>query len=209
MDASRSTIYRALDELQARELVYRDDGEYHPTPFGVLVYQEYQRCVDTVRALQELRTSVGTLPPAKLFDPVMLVDAEIGAATEENPGQPLWCLKALLEKASSVRFTTPTHSWQVLGILDDQLHAGMFAELILDESNVESRTKEVLAHGRCETTHRTTKPPFVLAIVDEPALEVGVVILDDVGRPEATICNDTRAAFGWAESVYRACTTDE
>lgn len=209
MDISRSTVYRALDELASSQLLRQDEGKYQTTPFGALVNREYQRFVDTVEALHELRKAVGILPPAKFFDPIVLVDAEIKAATKQVPDKPLLCLQELLADTSSVRVTTPTHSWQVFGLLNERLEDGMSVEVILDESNVESRVTEVLDHARCTTIHRAIQPPFVLVLVDEPETEMGVVIVDEIGRPEAMIRNRTGAATDWADSLFRECTTDE
>lgn len=209
IETSRTTVYRALDELSALQLVHEVEGKYRTSPFGAHVNREYRRFVDTVEALHELHRSVGTLPPATFFDPVVLIDADVEAATKQVPDKPLLCLTELLADADRVRVVTPTQSWQLFGLLDDRLADGLSVEVVLDESNVESRVTEVLDHARCATTHRVTQPPFVLVIVDEPETEVGVVIVDELGRSEATIHNGTQAALDWAKSVFRDCTADE
>jgi predicted transcriptional regulator len=78
VDASRVTIARILDELEAREWITRSGQEYRVTPLGTWVYDEFIGLVDEIEAEQRLRGPLQHFPSDLLtFDVRCLRDAEI------------------------------------------------------------------------------------------------------------------------------------
>jgi len=78
VDASRVTIARILDELEAREWIRRSGQEYRATPLGTWVYDEFSGLVAEIAAEQRLRGPLQHFPSDLLtFDVRCLRDAEI------------------------------------------------------------------------------------------------------------------------------------
>lgn len=203
MELSRPTVYRALDELHAQHLVVNRGETYAVTDYGRLVYQAYEHFVNSMVAIRQLRDSVCTVPDVGLFDPVALIDADIHAATEQGADAPLKRLQTLLEGATRVRIATPVVPWHLRQVLATQLATGLSLDLVVEagETGVEELPPN---QDRYTVLRRADIPAFLVALVDSPDPTLGLVLFDDVGRPEATICNATTEAIGWGEAVWQA-----
>lgn len=205
---SRSTVYRALAELEAHHLADQENGRYQATRFGRLVHQEYRRFIAVIDALCTLNNSIETFPPAAHFDPIVLVDATIVPATKTAPAAPFVELKSLFAGAERVQCLSPVWSRSILGIIDAYLADDTAITLLTNRAHSRPALDEILTHDHCTQRVVGAPPPFLLALAERPDPTVGVVLFDDIGRPDAIIRTGAQAAVDWADAVIDDCLHD-
>jgi len=103
-DVSRSTVDRALRELESHGLVERADGEYRATAYGDLLAGEFAGLLDTAAAAWEIRDVLGKLPAEELgFELSRLADADVTTPTSADPTAPMQRVAELKQDATRVR----------------------------------------------------------------------------------------------------------
>lgn len=103
-DVSRSTVSRALRDLEAHQLVERANGEYRPTAYGELLASEFASLLETASFAWEARDVLEQLPRGELgFDLSRLADADITTPTTANPTAPMDRVVELKREATRVR----------------------------------------------------------------------------------------------------------
>ena len=101
---SRSTITRALRDLQTVGLVEQANGEYVSKPYGEFLYSQFVRFADVVELGDEIQTLLPHLPLEDLtFDLAHLADAEITFASRVEPAAPLERVGELKQGATRSR----------------------------------------------------------------------------------------------------------
>jgi predicted transcriptional regulator len=101
---SRSTVTRALKDLQTVDLVEQANGEYVPTPYGEFIYSQFVSLADVVELGDEIQTLLPHLPLEDLtFDLAHLADAEITFVSRVEPAAPLERVGELKQGAARSR----------------------------------------------------------------------------------------------------------
>jgi len=101
---SRSTVTRALKDLQTADLVEQTNGEYVPTPYGEFIYSQFLRFADVVELGREIQSLLPHLPLEDLtFDLAHLADAETTFSSRVEPAAPLERVGELKQGANRSR----------------------------------------------------------------------------------------------------------
>lgn len=204
MDISRPTIYRGLENLQGHELVAQREGMYETTAFGAMAHRAYREFLATIDALCRFQQAVDSFPDADVFDPGILPEAAVNTAQRDGPLAPLQAFESMLTDASRVRIMLPVDSPRLFALIDSGLDGGLQVDVLLDTTYERSDPDTLLVREDCSGIRRSGLPPILVALVDAPVREMGMMTFDGVGRPEVLVRNTTDTAMGWAEAVYQA-----
>ncbi len=213
---SRSTITRALRDLQTVGLVEQANGEYVSTPYGEFLYSQFVRFADVVELGDEIQTLLPHLPLEYLtFDLAHLADAEITFASRVEPAAPLERVAELKQQTSKARtiatgnnpggleshynavndhgqrFKTVCPSALIDIIASDPEHRGMLLELLEND-----RADLFLFDGAM---------PIPFGILDDI---VFFGVENGQGSPLALIETTDRHVRQWAEIQFRTILDD-
>ncbi|WP_128478780.1 helix-turn-helix transcriptional regulator [Halorussus pelagicus] len=103
LEESRSTIDRALRELETAGFVERADRGYQTTLTGELAFETYRRYVARLDGLLAARDALVPLPTDAALDGALFEDATVSLPTQCSPHAPVESFEALLRDADHVR----------------------------------------------------------------------------------------------------------
>ena len=171
---SRSTVNRAVDELEAAELVASETDGYRTTLTGRLLARSYRRFLSVASDVDAASEVLRPLGPAVDLSPAALRDAETYRAAAPDPYRPLERLDAALVDAETVIAALPALPYpRLLDRCRRTASAGGSVELAL--------TDETYRHGRDrygDTLAGLAKRAGVeIRVIDDVA--VGVLVADD------------------------------
>jgi DNA-binding transcriptional ArsR family regulator len=207
LDMPRSTLDRAIRELEGAGLVEAAGGGYRATAFGRVahrVHGTYRSRLDDACAAAGVLSS---LPPGTPLNDEFLAGASV---SESSPFAPDSVVEALFESvaaADHVRGVAPTAlTGHTSEFRESALAGGGRLTLVCAPELVETLERadaeewhETLAHDRVETFEAEVPFGFGLWIVDDD--EAGVVVYTETGI-KAILRNDSEAAVAWAEAQY-------
>lgn len=183
VDRSRSTVDRAVRELEAAGLVERADGGYVATVAGQLAAEEYRTATDSLATVEAAVAALEPLPYDARLSGELLADATVELAGRDADASAL-----------ADRFL-------------DHLASADSAQVVVAGSASEAFTAEVVAAagstallppdadaGR-EGRAATASPPF--SLLRTPTTVLVLVHADD-GHPHALVAATGDAALAWA-----------
>lgn len=206
---SRSTVDRAIEELQRAGLVEREGSRYLATYAGREALAAYERYLDRVAAVTEAQPILEALPADVDIDPAALEGAQVVASTPAAPEAPMEANMDYVTGATRFQGTGPTVLPRHFELMRDLVEQGTETELVLTESVVGALTEaytdsfESLS-GAAELSVYVTDEamPFAVWTAESPdRTGSGIVVYDDTGVA-GVINNDTEAMNEWAGSVY-------
>ncbi|ELZ01694.1 transcriptional regulator [Natrialba chahannaoensis JCM 10990] len=208
---SRSTVDRAIRELERFEFIERAESGYRLTAAGQLVFEEFSRTTETFAAIGEASQVLAAIPREAPMSPAFLKDATVSEPKPHAPNAPLQELAASFETATRVRGTSAAER---LPETRDRLYhrsieEDLSVEAILTPDLADFLFKSypgqaygVLNHGDFEI-YEIESLPYELTIVEQPeGCQLFLFALNDRAEIEGVIKNDTQAALEWAESVF-------
>ncbi|MFD1645919.1 tetratricopeptide repeat protein [Haloarchaeobius litoreus] len=212
LDVSRSTVNRALRELEDAEWVERADDGYVRTTTGSLALQKYRDQVTALDAVQTHADALSPLPGDTPLDPAVLADATVETVSDADPFELVGRLRSAFEEASAVRGVWPTvtddRTVSALASLADDRGA---VALTVDEAvHATMRSVAPTVFGRTDTEHCRVETsddvPARLGVflVDAPDdRRVLVAIYDGDGNIHAVAdIPATDRATSWTTSVF-------
>ncbi|MFC7044700.1 hypothetical protein ACFQH6_04060 [Halobacteriaceae archaeon GCM10025711] len=108
---SRSTAYRALQELESHCIATRSDEGYRLTAFGDQVRRQYARHERSVRTLVAVRSCLADLPSDVTFPPELFTTGDVVTTRPENPDRLVDALVRQIQQATElVGFSPITRS---------------------------------------------------------------------------------------------------
>jgi predicted transcriptional regulator len=211
LDISRSTVDRAVRELEGMGLVEFDDGAYQASLVGHLAHREYAELRQELITLEEAADLLTTLPPDAPLDLSVLKGGEVVVAREPAPHVPGSRLPEFLRGANHIRslsmaYTTPeTGDVVAERVQTDETLTEIVIEQDLYEYLMESGALDIdsLAEDETFNVGLTTDLPFGLIIADRgDGTDVCLAVYGPDRTLEGIVINDTPAAISWAESVW-------
>jgi tetratricopeptide (TPR) repeat protein/predicted transcriptional regulator len=222
LEQSRSTISRALNELEDVELVERGDDGFSVTMAARLSLEWLETVQEGLDDIVAAEAVIGALPPDAPLDTAVVAGGEQLLASDPVPHRPLEWFHDALADAERYRAVLPA--------LDDPRHVRLLYEHVVTED----RSAELIVAPdlfralREEFPRRMTAmaetegfdvfagevPPFGLALVesgpedDSDTTVYVIVFTEDGSGVHGVIANDEPAAVRWAEDRYAAWRTD-
>lgn len=207
LDVSRSTVDRAIRELELFELVEFVDGTYRVTTYGRLVVQEYREFERTRRVLTEFRPFLQHAPASAFdFDFRHLADAELFVPEAGDPYAMINRHVRALNRMDAERVLLPVTGLHAHEAAHEAIvHGDARGEVIVGPEVVETwqsnpqyvdLTEELIATGRFEIFVCDGEIPFLAGVFDEETVQLGVV---EDGEPRALVETEAEEIRAWAE----------
>ncbi|WP_247005058.1 helix-turn-helix transcriptional regulator [Halosolutus gelatinilyticus] len=217
VDASQSTVYRGLKQLEDHNLVKRQNGMYATTTFGEIVYTQYERTDEIVQTfaeserLLETRQEIGTV-----LDPSVACDATTLVIGETRPDLVYEYLEEQVSEAAKISGVVPTvFSAMVDTYLTQVTENRLDAEFVFGreatehvQTKLSDEFKTLLNTGNFEAYSYSGEIPMGVVVITEPVEHVLIVIHDDIGVVRGVIDSKNRAAVSWGIDWYSKHETD-
>lgn len=210
LDSSRSTVDRAIRELESREYLRRGPAGYETTLAGHLAQREYE---DGLAALADALSAadlLAHLPSDAPLSMALLRDAEIHRPTPPAPRAPLDRIRELIEHAELYRgFTTAVLVPGFVEEVQSLVHCGdLDIEFVYDEpmaNYVRENYTDSLRESLDAERHRmfvVDELPYGFGLLYGERTWTYVIAEGPDGGFRGLLVNDTDAAVAWAESLF-------
>jgi predicted transcriptional regulator len=205
LDASRTTIQRNLEALEARGWVKDGNRTYSLESCGEMIADDFLGLLDTVSIAEQLKPVIQWVDRTELdFDFELLVDADVITA---KPGDP-WAMVnrhvKRLKTADQVRALLPLTGLHAMKIGHDRVvdHGAMtehiastnIVETFQTDPSYREYYQNLAQTDRYELYRYTEKIPYYLGILDD-TVQIGV---DEDGEPRGLIETKNKEVFDWA-----------
>jgi len=206
VDDSRSTVYRALNDLDEQNLIYENHGNYKPTPTGRILFKEVKRVDKLKRAVNEASPLINNLP-ADLLDPRVFVNATTTRSSRHSTEKHLNPIINILKDSRELYLLLPTLNHRVSEELVS--HApDMDVELIIESEFI----NKYMEHGNnsiefqriCEESSVLSvnrRVPLGIAISESESNRMCIVVFHD-GWIEGIISCNSEYACTWGKNMY-------
>ncbi|WIV68399.1 helix-turn-helix transcriptional regulator [Natrialbaceae archaeon AArc-T1-2] len=209
LECSRSTVDRAIRELETLALVERVDDAYRLTIVGRLALEEYRRSRDRLEAIAGLGEYLGTVPQTVPLSPSVLEGATVHEPEPHAPHEPLAHLLERIDDADRFRGFDGTERIPQIRtrLYERTVEGSLTGELVLADDLVTfllerhpDQVRDVLDGGF--DFYTVSSVPYGLVRLDTPSQsETVLVFTSDVG--DVVVRNDSDAACEWGDAVYR------
>jgi len=211
LDVSRSTVDRALRDLETSTLVDRTADGYRTTLYGSTLLAIYDALLDYVDNVQRAQSLLAELPPDTEFSIGLIMDAEIVVAEEPVRHAPASRIADLVKAATALRGLAYAHtSPEAVDLFQQQvLEEEMSMEIVFRQQmyeNFKSAYPTVVdsLHAASNYTAAVIPDlPFGLFILTIDATEhVCLIVYDTDYTLNGIIINDTPDAVAWGTRLF-------
>lgn len=207
--ASRSTVNRAIRELEAAGIVETRGSDFELTLYGRLVYGEYTRFWSVQMDLLSARDLIDIYPARAPIDLAVLRGADVTVPNPRTPLVPHDKVRCSLYNVETITTIIPVATPLYDELFQRAIETKLTVKCMMDEELIgilsENRTEifdTALDSTECQIWEVNTMPAFGLLLVDGE--HVSVLAYDDNGTLRGTIQNDSPEAAQWAETIlYR------
>jgi predicted transcriptional regulator len=214
LPSSRSTVDRAVRNLEAKDLVQRNET-ISLTLHGRLAIDAYDEFVGYVGDMEATRPILASLPRDAAVDRRLLEGATFVSPDRLTPQRHARAFLDEIEAATEIRGFSTAFVPKYVDVLHERIvDEGLTVELalstdLLDEllSSAPDRIDEALATGRLTFLEASETLEYSLFVLEQ--LErtlVTALVYDDQGR-SGVVFNDSPAAVAWAEQLYEELRT--
>lgn len=211
LEASRTTVSRALNALAEKGWVEKSDGAYRLTRPGQLLARELTHLFDEIERIEEL-TEFLRLFPADMEVPDLLgaSDLEVTYPTDADPYRPARKQTQILSTADRLRILLPAIDLDSTKAITEQVtEQGLEVETIVPPGVASTMESEAYAPvieqkvrtGRSAVYVAQDSVPFYLGLTADGRVQVGLA--DDDGLPRALLETTDERVRTWAQDVYQ------
>ena len=206
VNASRSTVDRAVRELEQLGLLERTNGGYRQTVVGTLAFNEYERATERLTAIATSADVISHLPPDVDIDVSGLVGAEVLVPTQESPFRAMSYMNDLIRQADHFRIcATAVIPPQVELFHREVVENGMSLEAITAQESLDvlasqhrEHTVEALETGRYDLSITDERIPYGVVVAKTPDGPKMCISFCGGEGIAGTIANDDPNAVAWA-----------
>ncbi|AQL44430.1 hypothetical protein BV210_01430 [Halorientalis sp. IM1011] len=208
---SRSTVDRAIDELDDYDIVERSppDG-YRQTELGSLLSAARDSFWNSIEGVYAASAVESTFPRGELGEHAVFDGAEIVRPKPHEPDRPLQHLLDRVETADRFRGVTPVVLGQLVDACHERIATGQLdLELVVTQevlnclrSRYRERMPVVLSESDIRRYADGAPFPFGLGVFDCGERRVAVLILCSRNGIGGVVENDSRVAVGWATRLF-------
>jgi predicted transcriptional regulator len=206
LDRSRSTVYKAVTELEEAGLVTEGVDGYELTGVGRLAWRRhdaYRARLDRLVAAEPILNAL----PADARVPLSVFEhGRVIVPGRHAPERPLDHLEALAEDADTLRCFSPAGMPRYFSDIHDRVVEGdQTAKLVIEHDGID-RVRS--AYDGFETAVDVPafdvriadgKLPFAIVVFDEA--ELGLFVYDDVSLVGAAFCDDD-VVLTWGQRLF-------
>lgn len=212
LDVSRSTVNRAVSELEEARLIERSppDG-YQITAFGQPIYHLCLRMGRCLEGLHGAHSLGAHLPAGEHGEVIMFEGATISQAEPHEPDRPLQKLLDRIRETRSLRGFSPVVLRQYVDTCYEQaVRESTKLELVITptvrdclETTYTEQLEEALHQPHVRIFETSESLPFGLTLFNDGSTrEAGLVLYSETGV-SGFITNDSNSALGWAQQLHQ------
>lgn len=209
VDIARSTLDRAIRELEAINCVRYTDGKYTVTVVGKRIAHGFFEFIEQVELAVEFEyflryTSTDTFD----LDLSNLADAKLWTPESNDPYAMIHRHVEMLNKATSFRGALPLiglHPFEAAyaqiveqGAEHEIVVGSGVAETLQSNERYQSKFQDLLKRENCTISVSETSIPYFVGIFDDEIVQIGV---DEDGEPRALLETDQREVRSWAHET--------
>lgn len=215
LDVSRSTVYKAVRELETIGAAVRSEGAVELTPFGELLYEHYAAFRSDVERMSRLGSSIpGDGTPS--LAPAAFRNANLVPAEPHDPERPLDVFERHVRGTDRFRGFSPVTRSRYVDLFQDVVLAGeLEATIVTEDSAIEVLVSEhadaltdVLGTANLDLLQTDATLPFGLSCLGDPVTTLVVGIYDVRRQLVAVLVSEDPAALAWGERTYRRVLED-
>jgi predicted transcriptional regulator len=209
LSVSRSTVDRAVRELEAQGFVERSGG-VSLTLQGRLALDSYETLAADLDGLDAANQALETLPGDARVDTVLFRGAHVVEASPVAPQRATEAYRSLAADATHIRgYASALLDSTVPTLRDRIVDEGLDLDLVVDPDVLEalvgshgSAVADARKSGRFTMREASERLAYSLMLVETPATTHATALFYDDGGHSSLVRNDAQAAVAWAESVY-------
>ena len=216
LNVSRSTVNRAVSELEQAELIERSppDG-YQITAFGQPIYHLCLHMGRCLNGMHEAYPLGSHLPSGGHGEVIMFDGATISQPEAHEPDRPLQDLLDRMRETRSLRVYTPVVLRQYVYLCHEQvMRENVELELVVTptvrdclEATYTEKLEEALHQPHVSIYETPEQLPFGITLFDDGSTrEAGLVLYSKAGV-SGFITNDSHSALGWAQQLHQSFKT--
>lgn len=209
LNIPRSTLDRAVRELEAVDLVTYRGGTYTVTTVGEHLAHRFSTFLERIESILELEPFLRWVPVDDLeFDPRLLADAELLVPGRANPYAMIDRHVKRLANVDHVRGILPAtglraHETAHERIVEHGAEAELIvepgvADVMLSDPSFVELTEEMVETGRFDLFVYEGTIPYFVGLFDDETVQIGV---DEAGDPRAILETDRREVRVWAHET--------
>lgn len=206
LGVSRSTVYKALSDLEEAELVVDRGDRYALTTFGRMAWRRHDAYIAQLRRQARARELLAAVPDDCRFPLSVFEHGRIELAGRHAPERPLERMERLSGNADRIRVASPAGMPRYLETIHDRVEAGsQTASLVVERAAIRRLEAD---YGRFETASESdglevlavdSNLPFAVVLFDESSL--GLFAYDDGGLVGASYTDD-ETALRWGRQQF-------
>lgn len=213
---ARSTVDRAILELEEADLACREGSTYRRTRTGAMLLAEREDYRDRLDVYYEARPFVDGLEPDDPIDPALLRNADVDVGTETMPEKGVKRNIEIVKEATRVWGVVP-RMYDIYTTLYTRrvLEEGMEVRAIYDPETFEVAAEEydgdfadLTDTGNVEVFVSEGVPSYGISVTDTPDGRVVQGEVDPPDGPRVGLTNDSEAAVAWVEDLLTEIEAD-
>lgn len=215
---SRSTVDRAVRELETARLVRRTTAGVGLTLAGRVALDRYERYRSLLGDLVRTTDVLALLPASVPFDPALVDRATVVSPERHEPRRPVKRLASDIREASRVRSVVSAYIPEVIDAYHAEVVDGSLeADLVVTGDALDvlvrerpGRLDEALDSGLALSRTAVDRLPYCLLVAetDDSTNVIVVVTGDGAGAVGGLLRNDTDAAVAWATRRFERLRED-
>ncbi len=217
LDYSRSTVNRAVKELETRGFIERTDGTFTTTATGIMAVREYREYVQRSGSILQAEPVLSTLESTSPLGREAVVSGEFSPVDGPHPTAQIERVSEAISTSDSIRVLLPAlPDPQLLDRLEARvLDSGASAKLLVGSSLLDSldgdSARAIRGVDDQETGHvrAGATPPFAVILADradapgdDGRAAVLVVTFDEGGAVHGIVENHAPSALDWGREAF-------
>ena len=214
---SRSTVNRAINELEAMNLVARDDDGISATMTGRLAHDQLGTFLEQFGDIRTAETVLNSMSPHTDVGIEMVAGCETVLGTESTPYRPLERIHNDITSATRYRALVPTviDPRNVRLLYEHVVTDGNSAEVVVTPETFRTLRQEfprrmtVMSETDTFTVFVGPVPSFGVVLLEfetglgDRTTSAYIVVFDDNQNVHGLLVNDSPRALSWADERYR------
>lgn len=208
LGVSRSTVYKALRELEALGIVTEVDAGYDLTGFGRLAWRRHTDWLARLDHLEAARRLLSEVPSDEWLPLSLFERGHVVVPGRSDPERPLRRMERFADETSTLRCLSPAGFPRYLDPIHQDVKAGQRVVTLVVEPPAARRLSEgyerfddVIAADGFDLHVTADELPFGMMLFDTDC--IGLFVYDD-GALVGAAFSEAPEALAWGETTYRA-----
>lgn len=206
LDRSRSTVYKAVTELEDHGLVVEGGDGYELTGVGRLAWRRHDDYRARLNRLVAAEPLLNAIPDAARVPLAIFEHGQVIVPGRHAPERPLDRLESLGEEADAIRCFSPAGMPRYFADIHERVAAGdQRAKLVIEDDGIDRLRaaydgfEAAVDESAFDVRVADGKLPFAVVVFDEA--ELGIFVYDAGTLAGAAFCDDD-GVLAWGEQLF-------